>query len=36
VPLRLWFRGTSQQNPFAGRRKPQRSSLRKHIEGRRG
>ncbi len=34
VPIRLWFRGQSDKNPFAGRKKPGRSNLRKHIEGR--
>jgi GTP-binding protein len=31
VPVRLWFRGTADTNPFAGRTKPGRSKLRKHL-----
>jgi GTP-binding protein len=32
VPLRVWFRGTAAENPFAGRRKPGPSALRKHLD----
>ena len=35
VPIRLWFRGQSDKNPFAGRKKPGPSALRKHLSGRR-
>ncbi|MCR8726332.1 ribosome biogenesis GTPase Der [Frigidibacter sp. ROC022] len=31
VPIRLWFRGQNDKNPFAGRKKPGPSSLRKHL-----
>jgi GTP-binding protein len=31
VPVRLWFRGQSDKNPFAGRKKPGPSALRKHL-----
>jgi GTP-binding protein len=33
VPVRLWFRGSASENPFAGRRKPGPSALRKHLGG---
>ncbi len=31
TPIRLWFRGQSDQNPFKGRKTAQRSKLKKHI-----
>ncbi|MBI6628389.1 ribosome biogenesis GTPase Der [Pontibaca salina] len=35
TPIRLHLRGQSDKNPFKGRKKPGKSHLRKHIEGRR-
>ncbi|WP_298261953.1 ribosome biogenesis GTPase Der [uncultured Litoreibacter sp.] len=34
TPIRLFMRSQSEANPFKGRKKPGRSKLRKHIEGR--
>ena len=31
TPIRLWMRGQGDENPFKGRRKPQRSKLKKHL-----
>lgn len=32
TPIRLWFRGQSEQNPFKGRKKSTPSRLRKHLD----
>ncbi|MEP3347596.1 MAG: ribosome biogenesis GTPase Der [Litoreibacter sp.] len=34
TPIRLFMRSQSEANPFKGRKKPGRSKLRKHIDGR--
>lgn len=31
VPIRLYLRGSADQNPFKGKRTPQRSKLKKHV-----
>jgi GTPase len=34
TPIRIYMRSQADQNPFKDRKKPGRSKLRKHIEGR--
>ncbi|MFP4328423.1 MAG: ribosome biogenesis GTPase Der [Paracoccaceae bacterium] len=36
TPIRLWFRGQGDKNPYKGRKKSQPSSLRKHLDKGRG
>ncbi|MEM7490294.1 MAG: ribosome biogenesis GTPase Der [Pseudomonadota bacterium] len=36
TPIRLHLRGQGDANPYKGRKRPQASKLRKHVEGRRG